>query len=92
MTRDNKIGLTEKELQEHKDFGKIPEPKVVHTPIRARYIIFYRAITVPKEIRSGFLDLTEAFKYVLTHLESKPDHIYDVIQRKVIWEMMYPND
>jgi hypothetical protein len=89
IVKDNQLGLTERETKDYIDHG---EPRVVHTPIRAHYIIFYSAASVPREIRSGFLDLKEAMKYVLTHLDAKPDHIYDVINRKVVWEMLYPND
>lgn len=89
IVKDNQLGLTEKETKDYIDHG---EPRVVHTPIRAHYIIFYGTASVPREIRSGFLDLKEAIKYVLTHLDAKPDHIYDVINRKVVWEMLYPND
>lgn len=90
VLRDNKLGLTERETRDYIDHSE--EPRVVHTPIRAHYIIFYNSVSVPREIRSGFLDLKEAIKYVLIHLDAKPDHIYDVINRKVVWEMLYPND
>jgi hypothetical protein len=90
VLKDNKLGLTERETHDYIDRSE--EPRVVHTPIRAHYIIFYNCTSVPKEIRSGFLDLKEALKYVLTHMDAKPDHIYDVINRKVVWEMLYPND
>lgn len=90
VVKDNKRGLTERETHDYID--RSPEPRVVHTPIRANYIIFYNSISVPREIRSGFLDLKEAIKYVLIHLDAKPDHIYDVVNRKVVWEMLYPND
>jgi hypothetical protein len=89
IVQDNKLGLTEREIKDYIDHG---DPRVVHTPIRANYIIFYKATSVPRDIRSGFLDLKEAMKYVLTHLDAKPDHIYDVVSRKVVWEMLYPND
>lgn len=73
------------------DYGS-SNPRVVHTPLRAHYIIFYRAVSVPKDIRSGFLTLHDTLKYVLSHLDYMPDHIYDVVNRKVVWEMKYPNE
>jgi hypothetical protein len=83
------MALTEKELKEFEDYGSL-QPREVHTPIRAHYIIFYHATSVPREVRSGFLTLTDAYKYLLSHLDYRPAYIWDRIGNRMIIEVLYP--
>jgi hypothetical protein len=83
------MSLTERELKEFDDYGSLV-PRTVHTPIRAHYIIFYHGATLPRDVRSGFLTLTDAYKYLLSHLDQRPAYIWDRIANRMILEVLYP--